>query len=217
MGTEIKETTNYFMKKCIAITIVLFFNSGSFAQNWENRWLQKIHVERNVSQQHFYINVTNSVKPIVLLSATTELIVGYATKNNEVVKNAYTSCASILGNFIVTSLLKEAIKRERPYVNNPNFTPYKILTDYSFPSGHSSNAFVVAGNLSFSYKKWYVVVPSYLWASIAAYSRMYLGEHYPTDIIAGAIIGTASAYIGHRLKNKIFSKKIPKKLLYNND
>ncbi|ULT24063.1 phosphatase PAP2 family protein [Sphingobacterium sp. E70] len=43
--------------------------------------------------------------------------------------------------------------------------------------------------MSRAYSKWYVVAPSLLWAGSVGYSRMYLGVHYPTDVLAGAVLG----------------------------
>ena len=87
---------------------------------------------------------------------------------------------------------------------------------WSFPSGHTSSAFALATSLSIVYPKWYVIVPSYLWASSVGYSRMHLGVHYPSDVLAGALVGTGSAFLSHAL-NKCIHKKVkenskPKKL-----
>ena len=67
----------------------------------------------------------------------------------------------------------------------------------SFPSGHTSFAFCTASSLSICFPRWYVVAPAYAWASAVGYSRLYLGMHYPTDVLAGAIIGAASAWLSH--------------------
>jgi undecaprenyl-diphosphatase len=61
--------------------------------------------------------------------------------------------------------------------------------------------------LSIHFKKWYVIVPAYAWATSVGYSRMYLGEHYPTDVLVGAAIGTGSAYLSKWLYKKMFETK----------
>jgi len=65
-------------------------------------------------------------------------------------------------------------------------------------------AFAAATSVSLQYKKWYIVVPAYAWAAGVGYSRLYLGEHYPTDVIGGAVIGAGSAFISHWISKKIF-------------
>jgi membrane-associated phospholipid phosphatase len=50
-------------------------------------------------------------------------------------------------------------------------------------------AFALATSLSLSYPKCYIIVPSFAWASSVGYSRMDLGVHYPSDVLAGAIVG----------------------------
>ncbi|WP_256604704.1 phosphatase PAP2 family protein [Sphingobacterium multivorum] len=71
---------------------------------------------------------------------------------------------------------------------------------YSFPSGHTSSAFATASALSRAYSKWYVVAPSLLWASSVGYSRMYLGVHFPSDVLTGAVLGTGAAFALDGLK-----------------
>ena len=67
------------------------------------------------------------------------------------------------------------------------------------PSGHTSGAFATATALSLKYPEWYVIVPSYLWASSVGLSRMHLGLHYPTDVLAGAVLGAGSAYLTYKV------------------
>ena len=80
-------------------------------------------------------------------------------------------------------------------------------SDASFPSGHTSTAFSMATSISFQNKKWYIVLPAYLWATTVGYSRLYLGVHYPSDVFAGALIGVGSVYINNWLQHQIIGKK----------
>ena len=68
-------------------------------------------------------------------------------------------------------------------------------------------AFATATTLTLECKKWYVAVPAYAWAAGVGYSRMYLGEHYPSDVIAGAVVGAGSAWLSHWATQKLFHKK----------
>lgn len=111
-------------------------------------------------------------------------------------------------NTAITQGLKYAINRDRPYAKYPALiNPYQIDNDPSFPSGHTSTAFATAASLSINFKKWYVVVPAYAWAASVGYSRLYLGQHYPTDVLAGAAIGVGSAYLSNWLNKKYFAKQ----------
>jgi membrane-associated phospholipid phosphatase len=57
------------------------------------------------------------------------------------------------------------------------------------PSGHASLAAAIAMSWSLSHPKWYVIAPGAVWASSVALSRVWLGVHYPSDILAGTLLG----------------------------
>ncbi len=118
-------------------------------------------------------------------------------------------------NAFTTTALKLAFNRDRPFVTYPFLDKQAEAGSYSFPSGHTSTAFTLATSLSMAYPKWYVVVPSYVYACAAGYSRMHLGVHYPSDVLAGAIVGAGSAVLSNYLQRKIsvhYSRKKALKL-----
>ncbi|MCK5595511.1 phosphatase PAP2 family protein, partial [bacterium] len=107
------------------------------------------------------------------------------------------SIIAILFGGIIVHILKELVQRPRPLAE-PLFEAIKINVcgrglcgKNSFPSGHSQAAFSVATVLSGYYKKRLLLF--YLLAGLTAFSRVYIGVHYPFDIIAGSMIGYLSA------------------------
>lgn len=96
----------------------------------------------------------------------------------------------ILGNII----LKNVIARPRPFMVDKNIQLLiQIPKDYSFPSCHAMASFEAATIIFLHSKKW--GVPSLILATLIAFSRMYLFVHYPSDILAGTILGVAVAII----------------------
>ena len=109
--------------------------------------------------------------------------------------------ANVLANGLAYSL-KLALQRKRPYRAYPGqialYGP-KERTN-SFPSGHSTAAFAMAASASIqSGHKLAIVLPAYAIATGVGLSRMHLGVHYPSDVLAGAAIGIGSAYATHYL------------------
>ncbi|MES2003986.1 MAG: phosphatase PAP2 family protein [Bacteroidota bacterium] len=113
---------------------------------------------------------------------------------------------------VLTEGIKYAINRPRPYISYPGIVhPYETAeTGLSFPSAHTSLAFNTAAMLDIRFHKWYITAPAYVWASAVGYSRLYLGEHYPSDVLAGAALGVGSAYLVHWIDKKIYQKRTRK-------
>ena len=95
---------------------------------------------------------------------------------------------------LLTYGLKNAVNRPRP--EGPT-----ERSNSSFPSGHSTGAFALATVFSHQYPK--LAIPCYTAATGIALSRVYLGRHYPSDVLAGAAIGFATAKLTLRFRNKI--------------
>ena len=189
-------------KSILIITGCFLFTNFSVAQNWEVNWLNNINPDHPNS--NFQINVSKSVYPLSLATPLTMLSVGLIKKDKSLQQKSFKIIGSLLINTAITQGLKYTINRQRPYDAYQSLIhPYNIETDPSFPSGHTSTAFALATSLSLQYKKWYVVVPAFAWATSVGYSRLYLGEHYPTDVFAGAAIGIGSAYLSNWLTKKL--------------
>ncbi len=98
---------------------------------------------------------------------------------------------------VVTEVLKYAFDRARPCDVLPNvnlLTPNACVAegDPAFPSGHTSRIFGVAAFLAVYYR-WPVKVSAAFFAVMAGISRVYLGVHWPSDVLAGALVGAGLA------------------------
>ena len=97
--------------------------------------------------------------------------------------------------------LKSLFRRQRPYLQ----VAQAVLVGappqrHSFPSGHAASAFAGAWLLSQHYPRWRFLF--YSWACVVAFCRIYLGAHYPSDVVAGGIIGVSLAAFYQRALGK---------------
>jgi membrane-associated phospholipid phosphatase len=195
--------------------LVLFFSCVlscyAIGQNLDFRILKSINHAYTPSGGIVFKTVTNSINPISLGLPVGLFIGGKASKNKEMVWNSLELASATAINGLFTTTIKLSIHRERPFISYPNdITKYSVAGSYSFPSGHTSMAFCTATSISLMYPKWYIIVPAYLWAGSVGYSRMYLGVHYPTDVLAGALLGTGTSIGTHYLFKYIKTKRSEK-------
>ena len=111
----------------------------------------------------------------------------------------------IIGLVTVNLTIKPLVGRTRPYVVDNVPILVESLKDGSFPSGHATACFECAVSLVLcGYKKWgYVSLGA---AFLVAFSRLYLYVHFPSDVITGAIVGTAVAFLSFFIVSKLWDK-----------
>ena len=120
-----------------------------------------------------------------------------------------TMLISLLFDFLMINVtLKDLIARPRPFVVNEAITP--LITDVSpyrsFPSGHSGGSFAAM----FALYKWVpkkIGIPAIVLAALVALSRLYVGVHYPTDILAGCVVGFMCSVWAYYLVRFVSKKK----------
>lgn len=126
--------------------------------------------------------------------------------------------AGVLISTILAQFLKRIVYPEelRPITYLSESFPVHVIEGvkmkrvHSFPSGHSTTAFTMALIMAYTInrKTWSVILP--LFALLAAYSRVYLAQHFPTDILAGMCIGILSAVLSLLVYRK-FTRYVSKK------
>lgn len=104
---------------------------------------------------------------------------------------------SLLGAGAVASGMKFIINRKRPDSDSDN------RFNSSFPSGHVSGAFAVTSIVGSKYGA--LRIPAYILASAIALSRVYLGRHYPSDVLAGAGLGICAGWLVIKNESTILS------------
>ena len=112
-----------------------------------------------------------------------------------------------LNDFICHNILKEIFARQRPchmiselsYIAN-------CSNSFSFPSNHASNIFTAATIISLVFRKTPATIGIvYTFALLVGYSRVYLGAHYPFDVLAGALLGGLMGFLGYKAYQKAIS------------
>jgi len=187
------------MFKKLFIPFILGLVINGYGQNVDVNVLRQLHTAHYTKADpafKFLSNSTTAVAVMIPLSVASMRWMGddtLAIRKAMVISAAYAIAGSI------SLSLKFIINRPRPFEEHPQYFSKKSTGgSSSFPSAHTSLAFSAATALSLQYPQWYVVLPSYLWAGSVAYSRMHLGVHYPSDVLAGAVIGMISAYVSYK-------------------
>jgi membrane-associated phospholipid phosphatase len=193
----------------IGLISILFIiiNSQLFGQNLDIELLRAINSPEDLRSDNFFRFISDSEPYVIFAVPAGMATVGLIKHDNSMVRNACTGLAALAVSGGITFILKYSINRDRPYVTYPDITKKSAAGSPSFPSGHTSSAFATATSVSLAYPKWYIIAPSFAWAGTVGYSRMHLGVHYPSDVLAGALIGSGCAYLTYKFNQKLLKKK----------
>ncbi|MFT4767437.1 MAG: undecaprenyl-diphosphatase [Glaciecola sp.] len=157
-------------------------------QDFDRRWLLLLQQSQSWLALHSrIISYTADGYLYVLISGFVVLAVG-----TDSVFLPHTLLAFAIER-VVYWVMKNSLKRKRPAEALPGFKSHIIASDeFSFPSGHTSAAFLFVTLLVFHFGPALVLV--YPWAMAVAMSRVYLGVHFPTDTVMGAVLGSSIAF-----------------------
>ena len=115
--------------------------------------------------------------------------------------------AIVIGELITNVTLKNLVARTRPYeVVEGLVLLIEKQRDYSFPSGHTCASFAAAGVYWRMLPKKFGI-PLVILAAMIAFSRLYVGVHYPTDVLAGLLIGLFAAWAARHMQKYVRSHR----------
>lgn len=114
------------------------------------------------------------------------------------------SAVALLGSLLINNyLIKNIVQRPRPFVT---FQELQIIiptpSEFSFPSGHTSSSFAAAA-VFYRHLPKKLGIPSVILACLIGFSRLYVGVHYPTDVLAGAVMGILLSYLAEFLVSRL--------------
>ena len=124
-----------------------------------------------------------------------------------IMKKTRKAIALVIGALITNVCLKNMVARVRPYDTYSALIP--IVTkpiDWSFPSGHTCASFASAFVYFRLLPKKYGI-PALVLACMIAFSRLYLGVHYPTDVLAGFLIGLLASALAVWMVSRFYDHK----------
>lgn len=106
-------------------------------------------------------------------------------------------CAMLIGLIVVNFTIKPLVSRPRPWLMIENFV--NLVPEHdpnSFPSGHTNAAFAFALSVCASAPKKWMKISAVCAAVVMGLSRLYVGVHFPSDVLAGAVIGSMCGLAG---------------------
>ena len=121
-------------------------------------------------------------------------------KNNYRVMFVQAICSAILSRLFIVEIIRFIYFRNRPFVDWPVNLVLKHEASASFPSGHASLYFAIAFTIFFFNKK--IGCVFLITSFLIGLARIFVGVHYPLDILAGIAIGLFSAWIGNKYLRK---------------
>ena len=171
----------------------LFFALSHFfhtLQQIDLHILEAINHNRIRSLDHFFIFITNIATVVTYATSVILLLYSVIKKRFLLQRKSLMVFSSLIVTSAVVDSLKHIVNRTRPFITDPSIHNLVHVSTASFPSGHTGEVFALATviRLLFGKQKWVVFI-AFFWAFLVAYTRLVLGVHYPSDVLASMIIG----------------------------
>lgn len=116
---------------------------------------------------------------------------------------------SVLASVLLNSTIKDIFKMKRPIGEEGIRTlREQTATGYSFPSGHTQSASSFYGAIAIYLRKRVMYIIATIMIILIGFSRLYLGVHYPKDVIVGGVLGVLTSLVCYKLYNKFQNKML---------
>ena len=192
-----------FWFQTITLVVILtglgFLRTSEFKATEQNAIAQLQMKQSPASIRGFQI-ISDSISFVSLGIPALFLVVGLIRKNRVFVRNAFIILLGIALGGGISATIKRTVKEPRPYEVDTRITQWSVGGSNSFPSGHTVEATVAAIGFScILFRTSLAMALSAIWALLIMFSRIVLGVHNLTDILAGIIVGCLALLIVHSL------------------
>ena len=181
---------------------------NTFFFTWEvslMEWLQTHISDAGISFMSFF-SLFGEELPLIL-------IVGFVYWSYDKKLGRKVGLIAIMG-LIWNTMIKNIVMRRRPYFDHENINILRIVEPeadiydisaqgFSFPSAHSTNSVTVFGSLAVNLRKRWLTVIAIIIPLMTGISRFVVGAHYPTDVMAGWLLGLTSVVLVTILQNRV--------------
>ena len=131
------------MRKVRFVILLVVIGFTSYAQSLDFSMLRAINKGEHPDWDKTMKITSNSIYPVMVIAPGSLLLTGYVNNDKVMIRDGVKTIAAIGLNLILTASLKYSFRRERPFVQYPNdIVKRENVTSWSFPSGHTSSAFV---------------------------------------------------------------------------